>query len=50
MEKINVNNPIDILKLKEKYSLEKFALVDMRIGYDYAIYLLFSESVPERIE
>ena len=45
-----VTNEIEIKRIKEQYHLTKEILVDLSVGYDGSVWLLFAASVPERIQ
>lgn len=50
MERIcEFQNYIDYNELKDKYKINQYELVNLSIGYDEIVYLLFSKSVPERV-
>lgn len=42
-------NFIDYSKLKDQYKIQGYELVELSIGYDDIVYLLFSKSIPERV-
>ncbi len=50
MKEIPVKECIDLGSIIRKYGLEQYTMVNMEIGYDDAVYLLFSARVPERIQ
>lgn len=49
-EQIPIMGYIDLKMLIEKYGLEQYAMVNLSIGYDEGVYMLFSAHVPERIQ
>lgn len=49
-EMMNLFEIINITQLKKDYQIESFTLVDFTVGFDDLIYLLFSQSVPDRID
>lgn len=50
MERIcEFHSYIDYNELKEQYKIQQYELVNFSIGYDEIVYLLFSKSIPERI-
>ena len=50
MKEIPVKECINLGSIIRKYGLEQYTMVNMEIGYDDAVYLLFSARVPERIQ
>lgn len=50
MKRIPVKECINLSSIIRRYGLEPYTMVNMQIGYDDALYLLFSARVPERIQ
>ena len=50
MNRIPVKECINLNSIIRRYGLEPYTMVNMQIGYDDALYLLFSARVPERIQ
>lgn len=48
-KQIILENPIILSELNKKYDLKEYQFVNVQIGYDNAVYFLFSGHVPERI-
>lgn len=50
MERIcEFQNYIDCNELKEQYKIQQYELVNLSIGYDELVYLLYSRCIPERV-
>lgn len=49
MRNIYVNNPIELEAILKQYKVPLNSFVTMSIGQDDSVYILFSETIPERI-
>lgn len=49
MRNIHVNNPIELRGIQKQCSVSLNSYVNMSIGYDGSIYMLFSEKIPELV-